>query len=381
MKGSVIVIKKIISLVLVALLVMSLVGCGGNTVKLTKASNGVEIPPYKNLTVTQTEYVVSEEFLDYQLREITKQYSSLEKVTNGVVKEKDMISITYSNYVGEQILTEGSPEDIIFTLGEGKFVDAFEKALVGLTVGEEFEFAIEYPVGSTYSILDGKTVIHRGTVNYIAKIVYPEITDEFIQTHVKNSVSVQEAACKTVADYRDYLKDRYSFVYTRAAREALIHDILDVLMKDAIFPEISKEQLDEYENGQFEYYKEYCSNNGFSMETYLKSQNITEEEFRASLRKDGELIIKQTMLLQAIKELESIELTENKYQEYLKYLTKYYQFDNIDTLKTYIDEIGAEELVRSDAEYEAIYDFLIENQKITIEKVDMLEKAKAGELE
>ena len=214
------------------------------------------------------------EFLDYQLNEITKQYSSLEKTTEGIVKEKDMVSITYSNYIGEQILTEGSPEDVLFTLGEGKFVDAFEKAIVGLTIGEEFEFAIEYPVGSTYSILDGKTVIHRGTVNYVAKIVYPEITDGFIQTHVKNSTSPQEKKCKTVAEYREYLRHRYEFVYTRVAREALVHDVLDILMKNAKFPEIPTADLDEYENGQFEYYKEYCSNNGFSMETYLKSQEI-----------------------------------------------------------------------------------------------------------
>ena len=93
------------------------------------------------------------------------------------------------------------------------------------------------------------------------------------------------------------------------------------------------------------------------------------------------MVIKQTWLLQAIEELEGITLTEERYNKYLEYLAEYYQFDNVEQLQEYITNLDAEEIIRSDARYEAIYDYLIENANITLEKVDMLEKAKAGELE
>jgi trigger factor len=361
-------------------MVLSLVGCN-NEPKLTKASNGVEIPPYTGLDVVKNDYVITEEFIDYQLAEIAKQYSSLKTVKNGVVQAGDIINVTYKSYVGEQLLEDASYENFEITLGTRSNLKAFDDAIIGLKIGEEFEFAIEYPMGSTYSILDGKTVIHKGTVNYVSKIVYPEITDDFVVKHVAKSYSKAEVQCKTVAEYREYLRERYTFVYNAAAREDLMFKILDKLMETAIFPEIAEEELQAYEDGKFAYYEDYCSSNGFSMEVYLKSQEITEEEFRESLRKDGELVIKQTMLLQAIEELEGIKLTDARYEKYLEYLTEYYQFDNIEQLKEYIEYLDSEDVIRSDARYEAIYDFLIENQNITTEKVDLLEKAKAGELE
>lgn len=375
-------IKKTISLALVLLMTVSLVACGNTPEQPTtvKASNGVEIAQYTGIEATMTEYVITEEFIDYQLTEITKQYSSLENITEGVVAAGNMLTISYDSYVGEQLLEDASAKELSFTLGEGKFVDAFENALIGTKIGETFEFAIQYPVGSTYSILDGKTVIHRGTVHYVSNVVYPEVTDDFIKTHVKDSYSKPEAACTTVAEYREYLKNRYEFVYARKSREALVYDLLDALMKDSILPEIPDSDLDAYENGKYDYYVDYCSQNGFTIDTYLKSQEISEEEFRASLRKDGELVIKQTWLLQAIEELENITLSEARYNEYLEYLVEYYQFDDVAQLKESIIELGSEDIVRSDARYEAIYDYIIEHAKLTIEKVDMLEEAKAGDL-
>jgi FKBP-type peptidyl-prolyl cis-trans isomerase (trigger factor) len=226
-------------------------------------------------------------------------------------------------------------------------------------------------LGSTYSILDGKTVTHHVTINHIVNTIYPELTDELIKTYVKDSVVTQEAACKTVDDYREYLRERYEFAYADISNDNLVSDILDYLLEKSEFTPIPEDELNSYVEDKYAYYIDYCKKNGFTIEAYLELEKITVDEFRTQLRKDGENLIKKTMIVNAIKELEGITLTEEAYQEYLEFLVVYYQFDSIDALKKSITELGVEETIKNDATYELVYKFLLNNQVLKIEQKDL----------
>lgn len=376
-KGSVILVKKLICLCLTLLLICSFAGCSPKE-KLIEAPNGVKLPNYKNLEFVKAEYDVSDKFIDNMLNELVKNYATTEKITEGSVSEGDTINITYISYVGEQILTDAAMSDFTLTLGKGTLIEDFEKSFINKNVGKEFDVEVSYPLGSTFTILDGKTVTHRVTVNYIIKTTYPELTDELIQTYVKNSVVTKEAACKTVSDYREYLRERYEFVYSDIANDNLIADILDYLLEKSEFPEIPEKDINDYVNDKYEYYVQYCKDNGFSIDVYLAMEEITEDEFKAQLKKDGEILIKKTMIVNAIKELEGLTLTDEAYKDYLEYLVVYYQFDTVEDLQKSITELDVEKTIKSDATYEVVYQFLINNQNIKTEKKDLYDSNNLG---
>lgn len=355
------------------ILILGISGCHQNPDdKLINAPNGVKLPAYTNLELSKTEYIISDEYLNYMLNELTKDYATVEFISTGVVTEDDKcLNITYKTYVGEQLLTEAAKSDFTFNIGTGVFIESFEAALVGKELGKEFDVTLSYPLGSTYTILDGKTVTHKITINKICKTVYPEVTDEFVQKHVEKSVVKEEAVCKTVDEYRNYLRKRYQFMYDKISKENLVLDILNCLMETAVFPTIDKKDIDEYEKSKYEYYVNYCKENGSSISAYFVQENITEAEFRTQLRKDGEELIKKTMLIEAIQSLEGLTLTDTEYANYLNYLKEYYQFDSIDALNKSIKELNVEETIKSDATHNIVYNFLVENQNLKIEKKDL----------
>lgn len=364
--------KKFFCLCLVTLLILSVSGCNYHNDNLIEAPNGVKLPAYTKLELTKTEYIVSDEYLNQVLEDLTKDYATVEVVTTGIVTSGDeCLNITYKTYVGEQMLAEAAKSDFTFNIGEGKFVKEFESALIGKELGKEFEVTLSYPLGSTYTIVDGKTVTHKITVNKIYKTVYPQLTDDFIQKHVEKSTVKAEAACKTIDEYRNYLKTRYQFMYEKLSKESLVSDILDTLMESAVFPEIDSKEIDEYEEAKYKYYVNYCKENGYSIETYFEQENITESDFRTQLRKDGEELIKKTMLIDAIQSLEGLDLTDEAYDNYLNYLKDYYQFDSVDDLKKSIQDLNVENTIKNDAIHNLVYDFLISNQNLKIEEKNL----------
>jgi trigger factor len=80
-----------------------------------------------------------------------------------------------------EVFEGGQEEDREVNLGEGQFVEDFEKGLQGVTVGEEKRFDVTFPDEFPNKDLAGKTTQFEVKVKKVQEAELPELNEDFIK--------------------------------------------------------------------------------------------------------------------------------------------------------------------------------------------------------
>lgn len=290
---------------------------------------------YKGLKASYSPNTVSDSDIDYNLKLIQEENSTVVDLTDRAFEEGDLAIVNYLGRVDGIKIDELYVNSLQVILGNNMVPSVMEEKIIGSKIGDMFEVDIDYPADYTaLKEIAGKTVTF--SVELIAGFTYsvPEINDSFIKDNTEYS---------SVSEYKTKEKERLQNQENEKAEEAVIDSLKRQVVDNCTFPESVDNQVKRAYVLQLQDENTYLQENYWmDADTYYQYVYGYEPgEYAKELMDSINYDTKYNYALDEIAKKEGIEVTEAEYEEYFN--------------KTYIEGYGY-------ASKEEAYDKLGEQQ-------------------
>lgn len=246
----------------------------------------------------------------------------------------DVVEIDFTTKVDGVAVEGGSSRKHPFVLGEGRFVEGFEDALVGMNVGEEKKVAVTFPPDWPHAVLAGKPAECSITLRALRERVLPELNDAFARSVGK---------FHDLAALRENIQKGLLFEREEEERKRTRNTFLEELGRQIPEKSIPESAIAQEVKKLQDEFRHSVEHSGLLFEKYLKRLGKDENEFGKDFRETAIRRVKAGILLRAIARHENVMLDaqeiEVRAQETLKHLRSQENAGRIDTeaLRSYTE--------------------------------------------
>lgn len=313
----------------------------------------ITLGEYKGIAVTVEKLAdITDADVEASLTSVVENSTVTNENKSRAVADGDTVNVSYTGYIDGVEIPDSSIEDYNMLIGSGIFFDGAEANLVGVMPGAAVDISVTFPDSYPKAELVGKSAVYKVTVNYIYEEGQGELTDEFI-------ASISD--CKTVDEFRQMTKEAMEqsrenervLIRRNAVWEKVMENCKDVAYNASEVEAIAQEyrSYDESAAKDFE----------MTLEDYVKQyQNMTLEEYNASIEKLAKSEIKKHLVAEAIAQKESIN-SDNITEEEITRCSQEQGYEAVDGYKNDRGEDG----IRQDVLFNRVLDFVVENAEIT----------------
>lgn len=296
-----------------------------------RALDYVTLPAdYKALSVSAADVQVTDDELQTNLDYILSQFAETQQDTESTIQNGDSVNIDYVGSVDGIEFTGGNTngQGATVTAGSTQYVDDFLTQIIGHKPGETFDVVVTFPDGYNDSTdangdpikLAGKEAVFSVTINYIAKSVTPELTDEFISKNIdpKYGSTVEEFKDSVRKDVADANLEKY---------------VTNYLTQNTVYADELPEAVTEYSSMMvLNYYCGYASAKNQTLTQFIQ-ENLDADSIQALLDSNKEAIdnqAKRFLLYQALAEDQGLDCTDDDVKAYFEDLgtTDYSDYQN-----------------------------------------------------
>lgn len=285
---------------------------------------------YKALSVSAADVQVTDDELQTNLDYILSQFAETEQDTESTIQNGDSVNIDYVGSVDGIEFTGGNTngQGTTVTAGSTQYVDDFLTQIIGHKPGETFDVVVTFPDGYDDSTdangdpikLAGQEAVFSVTINYIAKSVTPELTDEFISKNIdpKYGSTVEEFKDTVRKDVADANLEKY---------------VTNYLTQNSVYADELPEAVTEYSSMMvLNYYCGYASAKSQTLTQFIQ-ENLDADSIQALLDSNKEAIdnqAKRFLLYQALAEDQGLDCTDDDVKAYFEDLgnTDYSDYQN-----------------------------------------------------
>lgn len=327
--------KRVLLLVCILTLCLGLCACSSEN-KVTHYKEGdVTLGQYKNLTYTPTQSSVSDDDFEDYVKYFCEQKAYLEdKGENATVETGDVVSLDFSGYKKGE--TEpfsggtGSKEDL--EIGSHAFMDGFEEALVGKTLGE-CEIECRFPENYGNAELKGVEAIFKCTIKSISRKVIPEFDDKFAR---ENS----EGECQTAAEFKEKLRKDVNDYQAEQAERNKLSVLEQMVVNNCTVNKDITEDVEASTKNLIDYYNSiYRDTYGCNASVYFRDYfGYTDDMFNEMIRGLAETQVKYALIRAAIADAENIEATDEEVAKFAEENAAAYGCESVDEFYDAITE-------------------------------------------
>ena len=284
-----------------------------------RALDYVTLPAdYKALSISAADVQVTDDELQTNLDYILSQFAETEQDTESTIQNGDSVNIDYVGSVDGIEFTGGNTngQGTTVTAGSTQYVDDFLTQIIGHKPGETFDVVVTFPDGYNDSTdangdpikLAGQEAVFSVTINYIAKSVTPELTDEFISKNIdpKYGSTVEEFKDTVRKDVADANLEKY---------------VTNYLTQNAVYADELPEAVTEYSSMMvLNYYCGYASAKNQTLTQFIQ-ENLDADSIQALLDSNKEAIdnqAKRFLLYQALAEDQGLDCTDDDVKAYFE---------------------------------------------------------------
>lgn len=274
----------------------------------------MRIGKYKGLEIGKEEFVPVTG-LEVE-REITNLLQSKQsyQTKEGKSELGDTVNIDYKGLLDDVAFEGGTAEKYDLELGSHSFIPGFEDQLVGYEAGADVDVHVSFPEQYHAENLAGKAVVFKCHIHDVKQKVNPEFNDEFAQGF---GLPTKEA-----------LKEELEKQMNAKKQEDLNNQYMDKLMRavlDDSEVEVAEDKMKAKVDEMYNYYESQIAQYGLDINTYLSMQNMTIESFRDELAKQAMEAAKFDVVVDEIRKLENITVSEEDIEKEFAMYKEYYQ--------------------------------------------------------
>ena len=372
--------KKIVKALVAGLIVLQLMGCGGQksenaesnqavsetsetTRKATpiyfseiKADEYVTLGDYKGLEVVSTTSVVSDKEVESYITYMLSMSGSREEIMDrDVIEQGDIANIDYVGKKDGVAFDGGTAEGYYLEIGSGTFIPGFEEGLVGVKKGETVDLNLTFPESYHSEELAGAEVVFTVTVNGIYRNATPEFNDEFVATLGIDGVT-------TTDDYRVYLKNLMEENEKETALQDVQMQLFNMIIENAEISGIPEKLIDKFYDININNMNYQASMYGMDLESFVSSYyGMDAATFENEATAAAEISAKQALVCLKIAADENIVVTDEDIDAALEEKYTDYGYASAEDFEAAIDK----EEYRDSLLLNKVVDFLVENATIT----------------
>lgn len=257
----------------------------------------VKLPDYRGIKVKKTIPKVSKKDIDHALENLRLEQVRFEIEAKPAAKD-DVAHMHVKAWLGEEELKAYTREDYELSLGDGYFAPKFDEQIYGLVAGDEKTFDLTMPDDYPIERFKSQTLKFQVNILNIKRRILPTVNDEF----------ARQLGIQGVAELRDLIEKNLEQVKLKEAAEAFQKAVMDALVDKSavVVPEVIVHE----EVHKMEHELEWrLSQQGFTMEQFLKSRGQEKSALMAEWHPQAERVAKLGMLLDVIAPAESITVS------------------------------------------------------------------------
>ncbi|WP_407272645.1 trigger factor [Radiobacillus sp. PE A8.2] len=311
----------------------------------------VKLGDYKGLEVEEEETEVTEEDVEHELKHQQEHQAELVVKEEGAVEEGDTVVIDFEGFVDGEAFEGGKAENHTLEIGSGSFIPGFEEQLVGKETGAEDDIVVTFPEEYHAENLAGKEATFKVTIQEIKAKELPALDDEFAKD-VDEEVETLDELKKKI---RERLVNQKATDADNQKREALItqaSDNAEVDIPDAMVATEQDRMLREFE--------QRLQQQGMTLDMYYQFSGQDADALKEQMKEDAGKRVKTNLVLEAIVELENIEVNDEDVNKELETMASMYQAD-VEQLLQMLG--GNADAIKDDLKFKKAIDFLVENSK------------------
>lgn len=337
--------RKIYRLSVVIAAAVCLAGCGGDD---SDYGRYVTLGDYKNLHAELVTGKVTDEELEEYEKEQLDEYVSYEDVP-GPVKEGLLVQVSLLAKDGDEIVYDFSDDGYDLIIGQQDFGPEVDEALTGGGIGDVLDFSVSYDDDFADAMLCGKEISYHMEIENISRVIYPELTDEFVK---------EEFGGQSVKAWREMLTEELRSYHQSDAEEALREELVQQVIDGSQFSGYPKTLYKQTKEAVQADYQSYADMFGCSLEEIYEMFDVDEEEREQEYLEQTY----RTMALALIRRQENIALTDEQMQEKMEAYAQENEYDSVEELTA---DYGEESLKQYFLD-EVTIDFLEDHADIAV---------------
>lgn len=265
----------------------------------------VTLGEYKGITVEKNIIPVTDEDVEKEIQTALAMYPV--EVEGRAAQEGDTVNINYVGKIDGEEFEGGSDQGADLLLGSGRFIEGFEDGLIGASKGETRTLNLTFPEQYNPE-LAGKDVEFTVTVNAI-KEPLKEPTDEWVAANIEGYYTLDE--------YKAAIRSEQEETNQQTAEEQLRYSAWTQVVDGCTINEYPESLVEMGKKLYEQQAQMYASLAGMELEDYIKSSNITQEEYDANAEEYGKDVAAQALVNQAICNAEGYAIGDEAYKEAL----------------------------------------------------------------
>lgn len=321
---------------------------------------------YKTIEVEKWEGKVEEKDVMAKIEREQKKNAVKVPVEDRPAQEGDEVTINYKGSQDGVAFEGGSAENHQLLLGSNSFIPGFEEQIVGHSIGDSFDIDVTFPEEYHAEDLAGKKAIFHIDLLAITEEELPELDDEFAGD-VSEYDTFDEYKASVEKELQEELDRRNKIIQENQAISKLV-EISDVHVPDVMIEEEVDRRVRSTENQMKQY--------GISLEVYLNSMGITEEDYKKEFFEDAKAGIAGNLVLSSLAKDLELEISDEEVDEEIKELAKVYGAKDEEDFAKRMKESSNIDLVISDMKVKKAIEHLMES----VQYVEKKEEAEVKEV-
>jgi len=257
----------------------------------------VELGDYHEIKFVPETVVVTDEEVNEALERLRNMRATWEPVEREA-KPEDLLSIDVEGTAQGKVVISEKGGWYTLSPGPSSALPGFSEQLEGAKKGEERTFTLKLP--EQFGEIAGEDCSFKVLVNEIKQKNLPDLDDEFAKSLGRGIETMDALREKVLAD----IKSEKERIEKRKLEDKAIEALVAVSRLE--YPEILvQNEIDHLIDERKQHLGERDS-----LENYLKNAKKTEEEFRNELKPTAEDMIKRSLVLEKLGEVEKTEVSD-----------------------------------------------------------------------
>ena len=313
----------------------------------------VELKEYLGLEVVKEKLALDESAVDARLKEMQERMAQLAPAPEGHAAQLgDFVTFDFKGSINGVPFEGGAAEDFQLELGSGRFIPGFEDQMVGLAAGAATTIAVTFPENYGAAELAGKPADFEILVKEVKIKELPELNDDFAKEFGEEFETL------------DLLKAKLAEI-NQAQEEARIANDLRERVFRALIEKNDLEVPESLVDRQVQMMLENTKQRLASQRMSLEMMGMTEESYKAQFRGVAKDQVKGSVIVDAVAEKESIDVTDEEFQAQLSQISAQTGQPLEKVQQLYQTNERAKESLTAQMREDKAVQFIIERAKVT----------------